>query len=97
MNIKEKTYSSNDSLRHLPVKNWCLKRSRLLYAIASKVLSGDVRINIAMRCRQNAVNDWGHAWVSCDGKPLFEHINKRISKRIIKIGESGRYIYWIIK
>ena len=75
--------------------NWCLKRSKLIYFFASRLFRSDVRINIAMRCRSDNSKDWGHAWVTCGGKPLLEHNERLISKKRTLIAEDNKYIYWI--
>ena len=75
--------------------NWCLKRSKLIYFFASRLFRSDVRINIAMRCRSDNSKDWGHAWVTCGGKPLLERNERLISKKRTLIAEDNKYIYWI--
>lgn len=83
------------SIRDSLVKNWCLKRSRIVYAIASRCMSGEVRINVAMRCREDGQNDWGHAWVTHNGKPLWEFDKAILLKEKTKIADNGIYTYWI--
>lgn len=77
------------------VKNWCLQRSKVVYAIATHVCSGEVRINIAMRCRDNTATDWGHAWVTYNGQPLWERRASMVNKPKTMIADTGKYIYWI--
>ncbi len=84
------------NIREQLVKNWCLKRSRIIYAIVSKYKSGELRINIAMRCRENASQDWGHAWVTCDGKPVWSREKTMIEKPKTMIADTGKYVYWIL-
>ncbi len=48
-----------------------------------------------MRCRSDNSKDWGHAWVTCGGKPLLEHNERLISKKRTLIAEDNKYIYWI--
>ena len=93
--ITKKLYGNRYSPDNIFVKNWCLKRSRLLYAIANRFLSGEVRINIAMRCRDNAQLDWGHAWLSHNGNPLWEHRNSMLNKSKTMLADTGKFIYWI--
>ena len=81
--------------RDAVVKNWCLKRSRLIYAVASRCMTGAVRINVAMRCREDTSSDWGHAWVTCDDTPVCESDSRLITKPMTKIADNGKYIYWI--
>ncbi|MBQ7511689.1 MAG: hypothetical protein IJ155_01120 [Prevotella sp.] len=83
------------TLRRRLVNNWCLKRSRLIYAVASRLLSGEVRINIVMRCREENTTDWGHAWVTRNGRPLMEYEGRMFKKPMTKISDTGKYIYWI--
>ena len=97
---KEKTYSplrlrKFGSVRKFFIKNWCLKRSRLIYGIVSRWMHGDVKINIAMRCRENACADWGHAWVTLNGTPVMEFRRRLLKKPRTKIAESEKYIYWL--
>lgn len=75
--------------------NWCLKRSKIIYSIASRCLKGEVRINIAMRCRNQTTTDWGHAWVTVNGTPLLEFNKAFVNKEKTKIKDTGKYIYWI--
>ena len=82
-------------LRWLVPRNWCLKRSQLLYAVASKCLHGEVRINVAMRCRNDVTTDWGHAWLSLNGNPLWEWNHAVVRKPMTKISDTGKYVYWI--
>lgn len=82
-------------IRESVVKNWCLKRSRLLYAVASRCLSGEVKINIVMRCRNNVDSDWGHAWLTRNGKSLWEPKKKVLAKPKTMIADNGKYVYWI--
>lgn len=84
------------SLREKTIANWCLKRSRLIYAIASRYKSGEVRINIAMRCRDDSSKDWGHAWVTCNGKPLWERKTAIMEKPKTMIADTGKFIYWVL-
>ena len=93
---KEKTYSPQ-KLRGFLIENWCLKRSRLIYGFLSKWIQGDVKINIAMRCRENACADWGHAWVTYNGIPIMEFKRRLINRPKVKIAESEKYIYWLYK
>ena len=83
-------------LREKLVANWCLRRSRLVYAIATRCKSGNVRINIAMRCRDNSSQDWGHAWVTCNGKLLWERRSAITKKPMTKIADTGKFIYWVL-
>lgn len=81
--------------REVLVKNWCLKRSRVIYALASRCLPGDFRINVAMRCREDIGADWGHAWVSRNGQPFWEHNKAIANKAKTEIADTGKYKYWI--
>lgn len=58
-------------------------------------MTGAVRINVAMRCREDTSSDWGHAWVTCDDTPVCERDNRLITKPMTKIADNGKYIYWI--
>ena len=91
---EKKTYSSR-KLRGFLIDNWCLKRSRLIYAFVSKWMQGEVKINIAMRCRENTFADWGHAWVTHNSIPIMEFKRRLINRPKVKIAESRKYIYWI--
>jgi hypothetical protein len=91
---KEKIYFQRRT-KGFFLKNWCLKRSKIIYAIVHRWMKGDVRINIAVECRENKDMDWGHAWVTCNGEPVFEPNSQVLSRAKTKIAESGKYIYWI--
>ncbi len=93
---REKTYSLQRPRGGI-VDNWCLKRSRLIHKLVSKWTRGDVKINIAMRCREDTWADWGHAWVTYNGIPIMEFKRRLINKPKEKIAESGKYIYWLYK
>ncbi|GEM_PF-4376502 len=77
------------------INHWCLKRSRIIYLILSRFLPGKVRINIAMRCRNNHNYDWGHAWVSYDKKPILEFSQTLKHKNKTEITDTGTIVYWI--
>lgn len=94
--IKEKKYSPQ-KLRGFLIENWCLKRSKLIYSLVSRWKQGDVKINIAMRCRDNTYADWGHAWVSYNGTPIMEFKRSLLNRPKVKIAESDKYIYWLYK
>lgn len=93
--VKRKQSPLARLLRSLKPANWCLRRSKIIYAIASRCLPGEVRINIAMRCRNQTTADWGHAWVSVNGTPLLEYNKAFALKEKTKIKDTGKYIYWI--
>lgn len=82
-------------LRGFLIENWCIKRSRLIYGFVSKWMHGEVKINIAMRCRENTCADWGHAWVTHNGIPIMEFNRRLINRPKVKIAESEKYIYWL--
>ena len=94
--INRRKFGTLRCLREKLVANWCLKRSRLVYAIASRYKKGEVRINIAMRCRDDSSQDWGHAWVTCDGKLLWERKTAIIEKPKTMIADTGKFIYWVL-
>lgn len=77
------------------ISNWCRRRSHLLYFIISHVTNADVKINIAMRCRNEVDKDWGHAWVTVNGRAFLESHTEVLQKERTKIAETEKYIYWI--
>ncbi len=91
---KGRAYSQR-SIRHFFINNWCLKRSKVIYALTHRWVRGEVRINIAVECRERTDMDWGHAWVTLDGKPFLEPNKKLLERAMTKIAETGKYVYWI--
>ncbi|MBS7411111.1 MAG: hypothetical protein SO082_03995 [Candidatus Limisoma sp.] len=77
------------------LNNWCLTRSKMLYYVLSLLRIGEARINIVMRCRENTEYDWGHAWVTLNGKPFMERKTDVINKSKKQISDTGKFIYWI--
>ncbi len=94
--VVERKYNWLHNVKHSLVKNWCLKRSHLVYFIASKIYHADIRINIALRCRDESEKDWGHAWVSKNGVPLWEPMRNIIRKSMIMIHDNGKTVYWLL-
>lgn len=92
--IKEKTYSPRGTKRSF-INNWCLKRSEVIYALTHRWMKGDVRINIAVECRERTDMDWGHAWVTHNGRPFLESNKELLSRPKTKIAESSKYVYWV--
>lgn len=92
--IKERIYFPRGTKRFL-INNWCLKRSKVIYALTHRWMKGDVRINIAVECRERADMDWGHAWVTHNGRPFLESNKELLRRPKTKIAESGKYIYWV--
>lgn len=93
--IKPRQFGLLRRLRDGLFRNWCRKRSHLLYHIVTPFTKSDVKINVAMRCRDDIAADWGHAWVTVDGIPFMEWNRRILSKSRTKVAESEKYIYWI--
>ena len=71
------------------LNNWCLTRSKILYYVLSRLPVGEARINVVMRCRDNTEYDWGHAWVTLNGKPFLERKKGLINKDKKQISDTG--------
>ena len=77
------------------LNNLFLSRWKMLYYVLSLLWFGEARINIVMRCRENTEYDWGHAWVTLNGKPFMERKTGVINKSKKQISDTGKFIYWI--
>lgn len=95
--IGNRRHKIRHRIRHNLFNHWCLHRSRLIYCLLGGYCRSELRINISVRCRDNVSQDWGHAWVSLNGKPIFEHSNniRLTCKPMTMVADTGRYIYWI--
>ena len=76
-------------------KHKCYYRFLFLYGLCSFFdRKADYKINIYMRCAQES---FGHAWLTRNGKTFIVK-NKQILPFVLeKIGESNKYIFWIVK
>ena len=77
------------------LKHKCYYRSLLLYGLCSFFdRKANYKINIYMDCSQTP---FGHAWLTRNGK-TFILKNKQILPVVLEqIGESNKYIFWIVK
>jgi len=76
------------------VKHKCYYRSLLLYWLCSFFdRKANYKINIYMECSQTP---FGHAWLTRNGKTFILDNNKILPFVLEKIGESNKYIFWIV-
>ena len=73
-------------------KHKCYYRSLFLYHVC-RIFDhrSKYRINIVMHCSDN---EWGHAWLTRNGKTFLIPNRNILSFVLEKIGESNRYIFW---
>lgn len=73
----------------------CLKRARLLYILLTPFGREKLRINIAMRCRDDASRDWGHAWLTRSDRPVLPGKRSLIRRPMTLISDDGHTRYYL--
>ncbi len=80
--------------RFVNINNACLKKAEILYDIY-KIRSPqkDVKINLVLQVEKRNGEEWGHAWLTVDGKSVCK--KNKLKFEIEQIGSNGKYIYWM--
>lgn len=88
-NLVDLKLSKNANVKYK--KNYCYYHSLYWYDFYKLICpKGNYKINIVVSKNIN----WGHAWLTKDGKTILKS-KQKISLKLEKIGENGKFIYWI--